>query len=72
MGAALTFLEAYDRHGDSLLDRSVIGDETWVRHRELRDKITVHAEGAHKFPQKTKKMFANLVTKEDYGDRVLG
>ncbi|GFX33056.1 uncharacterized protein TNCV_5042241 [Trichonephila clavipes] len=32
MGAALTFLEAYDRHGDSLLDRIVTGDETWVRH----------------------------------------
>ncbi|GFV34344.1 mariner Mos1 transposase [Trichonephila clavipes] len=29
--AALTFLEAYDRHGDSLLDRIVTGDETWDR-----------------------------------------
>ncbi|GFV95483.1 transposable element Tcb2 transposase [Trichonephila clavipes] len=29
MGAALTFLEAYDRHGDLLLDRIVTGDETW-------------------------------------------
>ncbi|GFW15930.1 uncharacterized protein TNCV_4432031 [Trichonephila clavipes] len=29
MGAALTFLEAYDRHGDSLLDRIVTGDEPW-------------------------------------------
>ncbi|GFW50634.1 uncharacterized protein TNCV_2889361 [Trichonephila clavipes] len=30
MGAALTFLEAYDRYEDSLLDRIVTGDETWV------------------------------------------
>ncbi|XP_035232632.1 protein GVQW3-like [Stegodyphus dumicola] len=30
MGAALTFLEAYGRHGDSLLDRIVTSDK-WVR-----------------------------------------
>ncbi|GFT58728.1 mariner Mos1 transposase [Trichonephila clavipes] len=47
MGAAVTFLEAYDRHRDSLLDRIITGDDTW-----------------------TKKLFANFVTKEDYGDCV--
>ncbi|GFQ83569.1 HTH_48 domain-containing protein [Trichonephila clavata] len=65
MGADLTFLEADDRHGDSLLDRIVTGDETWIRHPELRDKMRVHAVRAYKFPQKTKKMFANLASKED-------
>ncbi|GFS69354.1 hypothetical protein TNCV_4011631 [Trichonephila clavipes] len=32
MGAALIFLEADDRHGDSLIDQIVTGHETWVRH----------------------------------------
>ncbi|GFW96596.1 hypothetical protein TNCV_2846531 [Trichonephila clavipes] len=71
MGAASTFLEANDKHGDSLLDRIVTGDETWVRQVNFETKL-VHAVRAHKFPQKSKKMFANVVTKEDYGDCALG
>ncbi|XP_035211673.1 protein GVQW3-like [Stegodyphus dumicola] len=38
-GEALTFLEAYDRHGDSLLDQIVTGDETWVRHVNCETKL---------------------------------
>ena len=32
MAASLTFLEAYEKDGDLLLDRLVTGDETWVKH----------------------------------------
>ncbi|GFV70112.1 HTH_48 domain-containing protein [Trichonephila clavipes] len=39
MGAALTFQEAYDWQGDSLLDRIVTGDETWVRHVNCETKL---------------------------------
>lgn len=28
----LTFLDSYDKDGDSFLDRIVTGDETWVKH----------------------------------------
>ncbi|KAJ4432354.1 hypothetical protein ANN_20973 [Periplaneta americana] len=31
MGAALSFLERYEREGDAILDQIVTGDETWVR-----------------------------------------
>lgn len=39
MGAALTFLEAYHSYGDSLLDRIVTGDETWVKHVNCETKL---------------------------------
>jgi len=32
MAASLTFLEAYEKDGDSFLDRVVTGDETWVKY----------------------------------------
>ena len=32
MAALLTFLEAYEKDGDSLLDHVITGDETWVKH----------------------------------------
>ena len=35
MAASLTFLEAYEKDGDSLLDRVVTGDETWVKACDL-------------------------------------
>ncbi|GFV62981.1 DDE_3 domain-containing protein [Trichonephila clavipes] len=47
MGAALAFLEAYDRHGDSLLDRIVTGDETWVRHVNCETKLQSMHDEAH-------------------------
>ncbi|GFV69191.1 histone-lysine N-methyltransferase SETMAR [Trichonephila clavipes] len=39
MGAALRILDAYDKHDDSLLDRIVTGDETWVRHVNCETKL---------------------------------
>ena len=32
MAASLTFLEAYEKDGDPILDRVATGDETWVKH----------------------------------------
>ena len=39
MAAALHFLDAYDKDGDSLLDRIVTGDETWVKHVNCETKL---------------------------------
>lgn len=41
MGAALTFLDAYHTHGDSLQDRIVTGDETWVKHISWRQNCSL-------------------------------
>jgi len=71
MAASLTFLEAYEKDGDSLLDRVVTGDETWVKHVTCETK-TVYGVGTHTFSQKTKEMFANFVSKKDHGDCFLG
>lgn len=72
MGAALTFLDAYNRRGDALLDCIVTGDETWVKHVNCETKLQSMEWGHTSSPKKTKKMFANLVSKKDYGDRLLG
>ena len=32
MGAALVFLERYERNGNMFIDQIVTGDETWVSH----------------------------------------
>ena len=72
MAASLTFLEAYEKDGDSLLDRVVTGDETWVKHVSRETKKTAYGVGTHKFSQKTNEMFANFVSKKDHGDRFLG
>jgi len=69
--ASLTFLEAYEKDVDSLLDRFVTGDESWVKHVTRETKKQPMFWG-HKFSQKTKEMFANFVSKKDHGDRILG
>ena len=71
MAASLTFLEACEKDGDSLLDRVVTGDETWVKHVTCGTKKQ-SVDWGHKFSQKTKEMFANFVSKKDHGDRFLG
>jgi len=72
MAASLTFLEAYEKNGDSLLNHVVTGDETWVKHVTCETKKPVYGVGTHKFSQKTKEMFANFVSKKDHGDHFLG
>jgi len=37
--AALTFLNAYHTHGDSLLDRIITSDKTWVKHVNCETKL---------------------------------
>ena len=71
MAASLTFLEAYEKDGDSLLDRVVTEDETWVKHVTCETKNSLWS-GGNKFSQKTKEMLANFVSKKDRGDRFLG
>ena len=54
--------------GDSLLDRVVTGNETWVKHVTCDTKRKIYGLGTHKFSQKTKEMLVNFVSKEDHGD----
>ena len=65
---SLIFLEAYEKDGDSLLDRVITGDETWVKHETCETKNHLWIGDT----QKTKEMFANFVSKNDHGDRFLG
>ncbi|GFV99419.1 mariner Mos1 transposase [Trichonephila clavipes] len=64
MGAVLTFLEAYDRHGDSLLDRIVIGDETWVRHVNCETKLQSMQWGHTSSPKRSSKCLQTLSPKK--------
>lgn len=63
MGAALTFLEAYDRHGDSLLDRMVTGDETWVKHVNCETKLQSMQWGHTSSPKRPRKCLQTLSKK---------
>ena len=38
MGAALIFLERYERDGNAFLDQIVTGDETWISHNTPTSK----------------------------------
>lgn len=60
MGAALTFLDAYHTHGDSLLDRIVTGDETWVKHVNCETKLQSMEWGHTSSPKKPKKFLQTL------------
>ena len=60
MGAALTFLEAYHRHGDALLDRIVTGDETWVKHVNCETKLQSMEWGHTSSPKKPRKPLQTL------------
>lgn len=60
MGAALSFLEAYDRHGDSLLDCIVTGDETWVKHVNCETKLQSMQWGHTSSPKKPRKCLQTL------------
>ncbi|GFS52518.1 histone-lysine N-methyltransferase SETMAR [Trichonephila clavipes] len=60
MGAALTYLEAYDRHGDSLLDRIVTGDETWVKHVDCETKLQSMQWGHTSSPKRPRKCLQTL------------
>lgn len=55
MGAALTFLDAYHTHGDSLLDRIVTDNETWVNHVYCETKLQSMEWGHTSSSKKTKK-----------------
>lgn len=60
MGAALTFLDAYHTHGDSLLDRIVTGDETWVKHVNCETKLQSMEWGHTSSPKKPTKFLQTL------------
>ncbi|GFX59762.1 HTH_48 domain-containing protein [Trichonephila clavipes] len=64
MGAALTFLEAYDRHGDSLLDQIVIGGETWVEHVNCEIKLQSMQRGHTSSPKRPRKCLQTLSPKK--------
>ncbi|GFU72413.1 uncharacterized protein TNCV_933641 [Trichonephila clavipes] len=64
MGAALTFLEAYDRHGDSLLDRIVNADETWVRHVNCETKLQSMQWGHTSSPKRPRQYLRTLSPKK--------
>lgn len=62
MGAALYFLHHYHNKGQDLLNKIVIGDETWVQYQnvEMKDesKQWKHSESSGR-PVKFKQMFFN-------------
>ncbi|GFV45555.1 mariner Mos1 transposase [Trichonephila clavipes] len=64
MGTALAFLETYDRHGDSLLDRIVTGDETWVRHVNCETKLQSMQWGHASSPKRPRKCLQTLSPKK--------
>lgn len=53
--AVLTFLNAYHTRGDSLLDRIITGDETWVKHVNCETKLQSMKWGHTTFPKKKQK-----------------
>jgi len=68
MTASLTFLEAYEKDGASLLDRVVTGDETWVKHVTCENKKQSMEWGHTSSPKRPRKCL-QTVSKKDHGDR---
>ncbi|GFT34947.1 mariner Mos1 transposase [Trichonephila clavipes] len=64
MGAALTFMEGYDRHGDSLLDGIITGDETWMRHVNCETKLHSMQWGHTSSPKRPRKCLQTLSPKK--------
>lgn len=60
MAAALNFLDVYHKDGDSLLDRIVTGDETWVKHVNCETKLQSMQWGHTSSPQKPKKCMQTM------------
>ena len=60
MAASLTFLEAYEKDGDSLLDRVVTGDETWVKHVTCETKKQAMEWGHTSSPKRPRKCLQTL------------
>jgi len=58
--SSLTFLEAYEKNGDSLLDRVVTGDETWVKHVTCETKKHSMEWGHTSSPKRPRKCLQNL------------
>ena len=60
MAASLTFLEAYEKDGDSILDRVVTGDETWVKHVTCETKKQSMEWGHTSSPKRPRKCLQTL------------
>jgi len=60
MAASLTFLEAYEKDGDSILDRVVTGDETWVKHATCETKNQSMEWGHTSSPKRPRKYLQTL------------
>jgi histone-lysine N-methyltransferase SETMAR len=60
MAASLSFLHAYHEDGDSLLDRIVTGDETWVKHVNCETKLQSMEWGHTNSPKKPRKCLQTL------------
>jgi [histone H3]-lysine36 N-dimethyltransferase SETMAR len=60
MAASLALLDAYDKDGDSFLDRIVTGDETWVKHVNCETKLQSMEWGHTKSPKKPRKCLQTL------------
>ena len=60
VAALLTFLEDYQKDGDSLLDRVVTGDETWVKHVTCETKKQSMEWGHTSSPKRPRKCLQTL------------
>ncbi|KAJ4435147.1 hypothetical protein ANN_23723 [Periplaneta americana] len=56
MGAALSFLQRYEREGDTFLDQIVTGNETWLRYVNAERKLQSMEWGHTQSPKKPTKL----------------
>lgn len=64
MGAALSFLQRYEREGDAFLNQIVTGDETWVRYVNAETKLQSMQWGHTHSPKKPTKCRQTLSTRK--------
>jgi len=72
MAASLTFLEAYEKDGDSLLDRVVTGDETWVKDVTCETKKQSMEWGHTSSPKRPRKCLQTLSARKIMATVFLG
>ena len=72
MAASLIFLEAYEKYGDSLLDRVVTEDETWVKYVTCETKKQPMDWGHTSSPKRPMKCLQTLSARKIMATVFLG
>ncbi|KAJ4446369.1 hypothetical protein ANN_13065 [Periplaneta americana] len=71
IGAALSFLENYERKGDAFLDQIVTGDETWVRYVNAETELQSMQWGHTHSPKKPTKSCRTATKVQEFNWEVL-